>query len=86
MTDMTYIVSRTLEDKIAMAESINQNTILVTLDVLKIILALLKEQEQVEPKRIDGKRNHFIKCGNCNYDLMTGFQFCPHCGKAVKWK
>ena len=49
-------------------------------------LFLLKEQEVVEPKRIDGKRNHFIKCGNCNCDLMTGFQFCPHCGRPVKWK
>ena len=49
-------------------------------------LELLKEQEPVEPKRIDGKRNYFIKCGNCNYDLVTGFQFCPHCGQAVKWE
>ncbi len=49
-------------------------------------ICLLKEQEAVEPRMIDGKRNHFIKCGNCNYDLMTGFQFCPHCGRAVKWE
>lgn len=49
-------------------------------------LELLKEQEAVSPRRIDGKRNHFIKCGNCNYDLVTGFQFCPHCGRAVKWE
>lgn len=48
-------------------------------------IALLKEQEAVEPRRIDGKRNHFIKCGNCNYDLIQGFQFCPYCGKPVKW-
>ena len=47
---------------------------------------LLTEQEAVEPRRIDGKRNHFIKCGNCNYDLIQGFQFCPHCGKELKWK
>ena len=40
------IVSRTLENKIAFAESYNQNTLLVTLDVLKDILALLKEQEK----------------------------------------
>jgi hypothetical protein len=46
----------------------------------------LREQEAVEPRGIDGKRNHFIKCGNCNYDLMTGFQFCPHCGRKVKWE
>lgn len=49
-------------------------------------LALLKEQEAVEPKRIDGKRNHFIKCGNCNYDLLTGYLFCPHCGRKVNWE
>lgn len=49
------------------------------------ILALLKEHEAVEPRRIDGKRNHFIKCGNCNYDLMTGDRFCSHCGREVKW-
>lgn len=46
----------------------------------------LKEQESVEPRRINGKRNHFIKCGNCNYDLLTGYLFCPRCGKAVKWE
>lgn len=46
----------------------------------------LKEQEAVAPKHINGKRNHFIKCGNCNYDLLTGYMFCPHCGKAVKWE
>ena len=54
-------------------------------ELLKDALAMLKEQEAVEPRRIDGKRNHFIKCGNCNYDLLTGYLFCPHCGKAVKW-
>lgn len=51
MTDReyAYIVSRTLENKIAFAESYNQNTLLVTLDVLKDILALLKEQEESIP-------------------------------------
>ena len=58
----------------------------LTVDEGEEILALLKEQEAVEPRRIDGKRNHFIKCGNCNYDLLTAFQFCPHCGRSVKWE
>lgn len=51
----------------------------------KDVLELLKEQEPVKPRRIDGKRNHFIKCGNCNIDLMTGDRFCPECGRKVKW-
>lgn len=46
MLDRTYIIGRTLEDKIAIAENIGQNTMIVTLDVLKEILALLKEQER----------------------------------------
>ena len=66
----------------------NADKYVVTLDIrfVNSILELLKEQAAVEPKRIDGKRNHFIKCGNCNYDLTTGFQFCPHCGREVKRK
>lgn len=48
MNDMAFIVnvSRTLENKIAIAENNNQNTLLVTLDVLKNILTILKEQEE----------------------------------------
>ena len=38
MNDRTYIVSRTLEDKIAIAENIGKNTLIVTLDALKIFL------------------------------------------------
>lgn len=52
---------------------------------LKDVLELLKEQEPVNPRFIDGKRNHFVKCGNCNFNLMHGMKFCPHCGRAVKW-
>ena len=46
---------------------------------------LLKEQDAVKPKYIVGKHNHFIKCGYCNADLMSGMKYCPQCGKAVKW-
>lgn len=46
MTDRVYIVSRTLEDKIAIAENNDQNVLFVTIGVLKEILALLKEQEE----------------------------------------
>lgn len=45
MNDITHIVIRTLENKIAIAENNDQNTMLVTLDVLKEILVILKEQE-----------------------------------------
>ena len=55
MLDRTYIISRTLEDKIAIAENIGQNTMIVTLDVLKEILALLKEQKAI------------VRCKDCMY-------------------
>ena len=65
----------------------NPNDIVgITLPLIWDIRELLKEQEAVEPRRIDGKRNHFIKCGSCNCDLLTGYLFCPRCGKAVKWE
>ena len=48
-------------------------------------LALVKAQEPIPVKRIDANRNHFIKCGNCNTNLMSGMEYCPQCGKAVKW-
>ena len=47
MIDRAYIVSRTLESKIAIAENNDQNTLFVTIDVLKEILALLKEQQRI---------------------------------------
>ena len=55
------------------------------LPLLRDALALLKAQEPVKPKFIDGKRNHFILCRNCNTDLIRGMKFCSYCGKAVKW-
>ena len=71
---------RYLEDREWVDKSVG-----IHIDALNDALVLLKEQEAVQPRRIDGKRNHFIKCGNCNYDLLTSYMFCPHCGKAVKW-
>lgn len=46
MTDRAYIVSRMLETKIAIAENNDQNILFITPDVLKEILALLKEQDE----------------------------------------
>ena len=95
MTDMAYIISRTLENKIAIAENNDQNTILVTLDVLKEILALLKEREAVKPIR-DKKTGRVWLCGNCG--SYVGFEdhdendpnelfdkYCRECGKPVLW-
>ena len=96
MTDWAYIINRTLENKIAIAENNNQNTLLVTLDVLKEILALLKEHEG---KPVIESTNmytglpitHCPKCGKSLDRYLYGrrqegeINFCPYCGQAVKW-
>ena len=45
MSDRAYIVSRTLENKIAIAENNDLNTVLVSLIMMKEILAILKDQK-----------------------------------------
>jgi len=68
---MAYIISRTLETKIAIAENNNQNTLLVTLDVLKEILALLKEQEtEIE----------HMKRPDCEHAEHDGIGCLGYCG------
>lgn len=46
-------------------------------------VALLKEQEAVEPKVSSAEQ----RCGNCNKVIeMDGWQSCPWCGKRIDWK
>ena len=52
-------------------------------------LALLKEQETVKPKT---KTRHGAypqishRCGNCGEVLYRYYNYCPSCGKVVKWE
>lgn len=45
---------------------------------------LLKAQEQVEPVYELG----ITRCGQCNHEIdkYGGDNYCPKCGKAVKWE
>ena len=62
----------------------------VSEETIKNIIALLKEQEPVEPINSYGT----FRCGNCrnivgyNDGYGRGYQnnFCSKCGKAVKWE
>ena len=46
--------------------------------------ALLKAQEPVEPVYELG----ITRCGQCNHEIdkYGGDNYCPQCGKAVKWE
>ena len=50
------------------------------------IIALLEEQEAVEPIIMD---NIILgtsrKCSKCNRALFPAGKYCPHCGRSVKW-
>lgn len=53
-------------------------------------LALLKEQEAVEPiKPLDKDDDFTFLCSNCKGELFCGDvirdNFCPTCGRSVKW-
>jgi len=95
MTDRAYIVSRALETKIAMAENNGHNALIVTLDVLKEILALMKEQEAEwiygeDETGVDGWH-----CSECNFfepwfyefdddiDFIKRYKHCPKCGRRM---
>ena len=54
-------------------------------------LALLKEQEAVEPiKPLDKDDDYTFLCSNCNGELFCGDvlrdNFCPTCGRLLKWE
>ena len=54
-------------------------------------LALLKEQEAVEPVKIpwlhsDGSISEKYRCGSCDLSIFPSYKFCPFCGRSVKWE
>lgn len=55
--------------------------------IVTSVLALLKEQEAVEPIPPTDESDLW-KCGNCNHQLFrcTHQRYCEMCGRAVKWE
>ena len=51
----------------------------------KGILALLKEQEAVEPNPVHNSLRWFA-CGKCDCSITIEDRFCPRCGQTVKWE
>jgi hypothetical protein len=59
-------------------------------NLAKDAIALLKEQEAVEPKKTAYQRvDHTIacryRCGTCDMSIFPSYKYCPFCGQAVKW-
>ncbi len=51
----------------------------------KDALALLKEQDAIEPKK-QIEEAEWIVCGHCNGHIIHKWKFCPSCGRKVKWE
>ena len=64
------------------------------LDEIEAAIAMLKEQEPVEPKEIvnehfpvgDFRRTNGWLCGKCGNSLVGDGNYCSYCGQAVKWE
>ena len=64
------------------------------LDEIEAAIAMLKEQEPVEPKEIvnehfpvgDFRRTNGWLCGKCGNSLEGDGNYCSYCGQAVKWE
>lgn len=60
-------------------------------DQVEYLTDKLKEQEAVEPiKPLDKDDDYTFMCSNCKGELFCGDisrdNFCPTCGKPVKWE
>jgi hypothetical protein len=49
-------------------------------------IALLKEQEAVEPTRVNTNYEQHWNCGNCNAVISVQDKYCHECGKRIEWK
>jgi rubrerythrin len=49
------------------------------------IVAMLKEQEAVEPKHNPLSPTDWF-CGKCGMCISRFHDYCPSCGQAVKWE
>lgn len=53
-------------------------------DLIDDTLALLKEQEAVEPKHNPLSPTDWF-CGKCGMCISRFHDYCPSCGREVKW-
>ena len=48
-------------------------------------IELLKKQEPVKAQMHKHDHLVFFRCGSCGLKIDPGINYCPMCGKAVKW-
>ena len=91
--DREKVITEIVE-RIEATLAVDSEYVTIPLDLLQYALALLKEQEAVEPKQVDLYGNDewwglVCVCTDCNAEWMTdkaNTHFCPNCGRSVKWE
>lgn len=86
-------VIKLIEEEISVCESVNQCYRAIDLPALRDILALLKEREAVKPYiDIDEAKCPICKVKLTRQELLGEdvlfedfFDYCPRCGRKVKW-
>jgi RNA polymerase subunit RPABC4/transcription elongation factor Spt4 len=58
------------------------------LELREDALAMLKEQEAVEPKaiRMNAFGHPVYACGKCGHLITESMNYCHECGKRIKWE
>ena len=77
-----YEISRIVTSKLGFEQAKDH------LDTIACVIALLKEQDAVEPN--DSyfdvyKSAKLFHCGNCHEFIVENQKYCQNCGRAVKW-
>ena len=57
-------------------------------ELLTDALAILKEQEPLEPITDENEHIHVFRCRKCNRILQRNneMDYCPKCGQPIKWQ
>jgi len=81
-------VIKAFEHLLNAAKGNYQDFVDLTVDGGEEILALLKEQEAVEPKaiRMNAFGHPVYACGKCGHLITESMNYCHECGKRIKWE
>ena len=88
MPDREKVID-TLEEIKTQTAGIGLDSAVIAHQFIDKIIALLKEQEAVEPVLIREGRNKYYNdyvCPGCDNELHYGQNYCSECGRAVKWE
>ena len=85
MADIEKVIKE-LEERIKVAEECMGNP-MFTPDAIRTIVALLKEQEAVEPySHLTNDSDLYFTCGKCGHVIWSeSYKHCPMCGLKIAW-